>query len=118
MGESVGRLRLRFALCVLTTAIAASCGQRTADHPASDVPPSSSAVERSDIRRTFVSSSAMRSVGFDPASNVLEIEFPTGEVYRYFDVPSDVHRGLMTAKSAGRYFHRRIRGVYEYERVE
>lgn len=116
--KSICRLRLRFALCVLTTVFAASCGQRTADHPNSDVPPSSSTAERSDIRRTIVSSSAMRSVGYAQASNVLEIEFPGGEVYRYFDVPPDVHRGLMAANSAGRYFHEYIREVYEYERVE
>ena len=74
--------------------------------------------ERYHFRRPLVSSPAMRSVGYDQASNVLEIEFPGGEVYGYLAVPPDVHRGLMTAKSAGRYFHQRIRGVYEYERVE
>lgn len=118
MGVSIGRLRMRFALCVLTTVLAASCGQRTADHPNSDVPPSSPDAERNDIHRTFVSSSALRSVGYEEEQRVLEIEFPGGEVYRYFDVPPDVHRGLMTARSAGRYFHQRIRGVYEYKRVE
>ena len=59
----------------------------------------------------------MRSVGYDQASNVLEIEFPGGEIYRYLGVPSDVHRGLVTATSAGQYFHQRIRDVYEYERA-
>jgi hypothetical protein len=60
----------------------------------------------------------MRSVGYDQTSNVLEIEFSGGEVYRYFGVPSDVHRGLMTAKSAGRYFHEYIREACEYKCVE
>jgi len=52
------------------------------------------------------------------ASKVLEIEFPSGEVYRYFGVPSDVNRGLLTANSAGRYFHEYIRDGYEYVHVE
>jgi hypothetical protein len=75
-------------------------------------------VEGSDIRRTFISSSAMRSVGYDQASKVLEIEFPSGGVYRYYGVPSDVNRGLLTANSAGRYFHEYIRDGYEYVHVE
>ena len=55
--------------------------------------------------------------GLGDVAAVLEIEFPGGEVYRYSNVPSDVHRGLVTATSAGRFFHQRIRDVDEYERV-
>ena len=76
-----------------------------------DVPVTSSAVERSNIRRTSVSSSAMRSVGYDQASNILEIEFSGGEVYQYFNVPAEVYRGLMAAESHGRYFHQHVRNA-------
>jgi len=116
MGESIGRLR--FALCVLTTVLAASCGDRTGNHPNSDVPPSSSAVERSDIRRTFVSSSAIRSVGYDQEQRVLEIEFTSGAVYQYSDVPAEVYRGLMAAESHGRYFNQAVRNAgYRNQRM-
>ena len=71
------------------------------------------------IHRVAVTSSAMRSVGCDASREVLEIEFPNGAVYRYYDVPPDVHHGLMAADSHGRYFHGHIRDAgYTYERIE
>ncbi|MBK7181096.1 MAG: KTSC domain-containing protein [Chloroflexi bacterium] len=39
------------------------------------------------MKRTAVSSSNLASVGYDPARQSLEIEFTTGRVYEYFDVP-------------------------------
>ena len=43
---------------------------------------------------------------------MLELEFTSGEVYRFFAVPPSVHRGLLDAPSAGRFFQERIREVY------
>jgi hypothetical protein len=60
------------------------------------------------IRRTPVTSSVLRTVGYDAATAVLEIEFVSGDVYRYFAVPPSVHRALMDAESPGAYFNRRI----------
>ncbi|MFG3225236.1 KTSC domain-containing protein [Kitasatospora sp. NPDC048194] len=67
--------------------------------------------------RTAVVSSVLRSVGYDRAQRVLELEFHGGQVYRYADVPARVHRELMAADSHGRYFVRRIRGCYDYRRI-
>lgn len=53
--------------------------------------------------RTPVSSSNLTSVGYDPRSRVLEIEFHDGSVYQYSGVPESVYRGLMAADSHGRY---------------
>lgn len=69
------------------------------------------------MRRHPVESSAIDSVGYDPATAVLEIAFTSGEVYRYFAVPPSVHRGLMDAPSAGTFFAQRIRHVYPDEHV-
>ncbi|GAA2009829.1 KTSC domain-containing protein [Nakamurella flavida] len=63
------------------------------------------------MRRIPVSSNALRSVGFDPATNELELEFTEGGIYRY-SVPARVHRELMAADSLGRYFLRSIRPRY------
>ena len=116
--KSIGRLRLQFAVFALATALVGSCGYRTAYQPASDVPAGSATAETSDIRRTFVSSSAIRSVGYDQASNVLEIEFPNGTVYQYYDVPKSVYQGLMNAESHGRYFHQHVRDKsYRYQKT-
>ena len=49
------------------------------------------------------------SVGYDSASRVLEIEFRRGPcVYRYFDVPEFLYRGLMATRSKGQFFATRI----------
>lgn len=53
----------------------------------------------------------MRSVGYDPASQILEIEFKNG-VYQYSDVPLEVHEALMKAASLGRYFIQNIKDAY------
>jgi hypothetical protein len=58
-------------------------------------------------------------VGYDEGQEILEIEFTNGAVYRYFDVPAEVYRGLMAAKSHGRYFNQQVRGAgYRYQRME
>ncbi len=62
-------------------------------------------------------SSAIVSVGYQPETAVLEIEFTTGEVYRYFAVPPSVHREPLAADSAGRFFAQRIRHVYPDQHV-
>ncbi len=67
--------------------------------------------------RTPVSSSDLRSVGYDPQTQTLEIEFNSGGVYRYFHVPTNVYEGLMNAGSHGMYFHQNVKNTYTYQRV-
>lgn len=69
------------------------------------------------MKRTRIDSQAIASAGYDAQTAVLEVEFRTGEVYRYFAVPPSVHRKLLDAESAGRFFGERIRGVYPEEHV-
>ena len=69
------------------------------------------------MRRHSLDSSAIASAAYDPATAVLELEFTSGEVYRYFAVPPSVHRGLLDAPSAGRFFQERIREVYPAQPV-
>jgi hypothetical protein len=42
----------------------------------------------------------------------LEIEFKSGRIYQYFDVPETVYQELMTAPSHGKFFNAYIRSVY------
>lgn len=69
------------------------------------------------MERTRVSSSNIASVGYDPSISVLEIEFHSGGVYQYLEVPGSEYRGLMEAPSKGRYFHRRIRNHYQDQKI-
>ena len=64
-----------------------------------------------------VKSSAMQAVGYDPARHVLRIRFQTGAEYDYSGVPQAVYDGLLAADWHGSYFHRQIKGRYQYQRV-
>lgn len=64
------------------------------------------------IRRVSVRSSVIAAVGYDEATALLELEFRSGDVYRYFAVPPSVHRALMEAESPGAYFNRNISDRY------
>ena len=57
----------------------------------------------------------IRSVGYDLASSVLEVEFVGGHVYEYYDVPLSVYSALMESDSKGSYFNDRIRDMYTYQ---
>lgn len=67
--------------------------------------------------RQPVSSSDLRSVGYDAANSILEIEFHSGGVYQYFSVPSNTYQSLMSAPSHGQYFHSHIKDRYRYARI-
>ena len=70
------------------------------------------------MKRTQVSSTSLASVGYDPAKKILEIEFQSGRVYQYYDVPGEIHQELMAAESLGSYFNSQIRdGGYAYRRI-
>jgi hypothetical protein len=65
----------------------------------------------------FVNSSNLYSVGYDPSSLTLEIQFRNGDIYRHSGVAAVVHEGLMSARSHGSYFAQVIRDAYSYEQV-
>jgi hypothetical protein len=67
--------------------------------------------------RQPVTSSNLRSVGYDQASRTLEIEFNSGVIYQYDGVQAAAHDGLMRASSHGSYFHQNIKDRYPYRRI-
>jgi len=69
------------------------------------------------MKRELVTSSTIRAIGYDKDRRVLEIEFLTGSVYQYFDVPEAVFTEILRASSAGQYLNANIRGQYRYGRV-
>jgi len=69
------------------------------------------------MTRARLMSSMMTSAGYNPTSRVLEIEFATGAVYQYVDVPLDVFEEMLDAPSQGQFFHSRIRGAFACHRV-
>jgi hypothetical protein len=62
--------------------------------------------------RLPVRSSSLRSVGYDEAGSELEIEFQSGRIYRFSEVPASVHAWLMRSPTMGGLFNRIIRDRY------
>jgi hypothetical protein len=70
------------------------------------------------MNRTPVISSNLASVGYDSRQQILEIEFNSGSIYQYFNVPVHIYNGLMSADSHGRYFDANIKKAgYGYRRI-
>jgi hypothetical protein len=69
------------------------------------------------MQQMLVISSMIRSVGYDERHSLLEIEFTSGNIYRYQAVPKEVYRGLMSSGSKGRYFEEQINGRFRYSRM-
>ena len=67
--------------------------------------------------RDPVASSNIASIGYDPDSETLEIEFSNGSIYQYFNVPSGLNEQLMVAPSKGQFLNAYIRNAYPYSRV-
>jgi len=68
------------------------------------------------VDRQPVKSSNVKSVGHDPKTNTLAVEFKDGSIYHYHDVPKDVHESLVSARSVGGYIHASIKGVYKHSK--
>jgi len=69
------------------------------------------------MQRVLVDSTTLASAGHDAASATLELQFRSGAVYRYFDVPGAAYQSLLGASSKGAYFNQNIRGRYLYQRM-
>jgi len=69
------------------------------------------------MKRTRVRSSNLQSVGYDPDSATLEIQFLDGGIYQYSQVPAATHAALMAALSKGAYFDTHIKPRYRFRKV-
>jgi hypothetical protein len=70
------------------------------------------------MERQKVESSMLREVAYDPETRTLEVEFTSGGVYEYHDVPPEVYADLLRAESHGQYFRAHVRGAYPYRRLK
>jgi KTSC domain len=70
----------------------------------------------SQLQRIPVQSSVLVSVGYS-ADSFLDLEFHSGAVYRYFDVPPSIFQALFTADSLGSFFSRNIRNHFRFQRL-
>ena len=65
-----------------------------------------------------MASTNLGSVGYDAATQMLEVQFLNGRIYRYHDVPAHLHDQLMRATSKGQFFNAHILDHHAFSRVD
>lgn len=70
------------------------------------------------IKREIVKSSWIKSIGYDPARQILEVKIIKNNseylVYQYLGVPSTAYATFMEAKSKGAFLNGVIKNKYNY----
>ena len=69
------------------------------------------------MERYSVASSNISSIGYDAGTETLEVEFLSGAIYQYYNVPQNMYEQLMQAGSKGRFLNTYIKNAYPYSRV-
>lgn len=66
------------------------------------------------MKRERVGSTNVHSVGYDADTRTMEVEFHGGGVYRYHNVPAEVHRRVVDSKSVGGALASHVVGKYRH----
>ncbi len=68
--------------------------------------------EARTIDRLPVTSSSLKTIGYDVARSILAIEFQSGAIFHYYQVPLELAQQLNNAESTGRFYAKEIRGKF------
>jgi hypothetical protein len=69
------------------------------------------------MTRHPVTSTNITSIGYDPRTSTLEVEFRSGGVYQYSGVPEATTAALLNAQSHGKYFYLHVKDRYPTRRI-
>lgn len=69
------------------------------------------------MERKKVSSSHIRSIGYDAKDQILEIEFSSGTIIQYSRVSSEIQRRLMASTSMKSFFEDNIQDNFSEKRI-
>jgi lysyl-tRNA synthetase class 2 len=61
-------------------------------------------------------SAVIKSFDYDPQKKILRVEFASGSVYKYHDIPESLYKELQNAPSKGQYFNAQIRDKFGFDR--
>jgi len=70
-----------------------------------------------NMERKYIESRMIRSIGYDPNTSTLEIEFNSGAVWQYFNFPESIWYDFKNSESKGKYFHKEIKNQYPESQV-
>ena len=61
-------------------------------------------------------SAVVKSFDYDSDKKILRVEFASGSVYKYHDIPESLYKELQNAPSKGQYFNAQIRDKFGFDR--
>lgn len=73
------------------------------------------------IERKKVESSQIESIGYSPEDEIVEVEFKgktRHSIYRYYKVDVATAEGFLNAPSKGTFLGQRIKGKFNFEKVD
>ena len=70
------------------------------------------------MERKRVNSSKIRAVGYDPKSQLLEVEFTDAKLVQYRGVSPEIHRQFMAAPSPTSFFEDKIDESFPSNRIK
>lgn len=62
-------------------------------------------------------SAVVRRYAYRPDLAALDVEYVSGRVYRYLEVPPDIGEEMRAWRSKGAFLNRRILGRFDFERL-
>ena len=68
------------------------------------------------MERTSVNSSNIKSIGYDPRELRMQVEFRSGRLYSFYNVPPKAHQEFMQAESKGKHFASHIANSFPFTR--
>jgi hypothetical protein len=68
--------------------------------------------EARTIERMLVDSSNLKSVGYCDKRQILSVEFQSGSIFHYYNVPPTVFEEMGVAPSRGQFYAKEIRGKF------
>lgn len=66
------------------------------------------------IKMLPVKSSQVESIGYDPMTRTLAINYKSGSLYHYHEVPTVVFTDMQKAESVGKFIHANIKLKYKF----
>ncbi len=61
-----------------------------------------------------VTSSHIKSIGYDPETKTMEVAFVNGSSYAYDGVKPALHQALLAAPSVGKHFRANVHGKFKH----
>lgn len=67
--------------------------------------------------RKPVKSSNVKSIGYDPETRTLEVEYIGGGLYQHEDVGEEDHAALISSESVGSHLHKHIKPKFRLKKL-